>query len=81
MVRSRIRCSRQWPKTEWLLGSASDPIQIESIEVTPDPPKPGQDLTVLVKGTAQDAVEARSFTYSISWLCLTILIRREHTPM
>ncbi|ETW87295.1 hypothetical protein HETIRDRAFT_243667, partial [Heterobasidion irregulare TC 32-1] len=48
-----IHSTDKWGWTN--CGSASDPIQIESIEVTPDPPKPGQDLTVLVKGTAQDA--------------------------
>jgi len=38
-------------------GLPSDAIQIESISVSPDPPSPGQDLTVLVKARAQEVVE------------------------
>ncbi|KAI9460885.1 ML domain-containing protein [Lactarius psammicola] len=38
-------------------GLPTDPIQIESITVSPDPPKPGQDLTVLVKAQAQEQVQ------------------------
>lgn len=32
------------------LGLPSDPVQIESIQLSPDPPKPGDDLTVTVDG-------------------------------
>jgi hypothetical protein len=38
-------------------GLPSDIVQIESIEVKPDPPKPGQDLTVRVKASATDIIE------------------------
>ncbi|KAG2366616.1 ML domain-containing protein [Suillus spraguei] len=38
-------------------GSPADVIQLESISLSPDPPKPGQDLTVTVVGTAQGRVE------------------------
>ncbi|KAH9175352.1 ML domain-containing protein [Lactarius sanguifluus] len=38
-------------------GSPTDSIQIDSISVSPDPPKPGQDLTVRVKASAQERVE------------------------
>ena len=41
------------------IGSTSDVVQIESITVSPDPPKPGEDLTVTVKGTAQENIEVR----------------------
>lgn len=39
------------------LGLSSDPIQIESIEVLPDPPQPGQDLTVKVKAQVTQLIE------------------------
>ena len=31
--------------------------QITSIQLSPDPPKPGQDLTVTVDGTVSDTLE------------------------
>ncbi|KAL0951083.1 hypothetical protein HGRIS_007821 [Hohenbuehelia grisea] len=37
-------------------GSEEDGIQIESIDVSPDPPKPGKDLTVKVKAVALERV-------------------------
>lgn len=43
-----------------LAGSPSDAVQIESITVSPDPPKPGEDMTVTVKGTALETIEVRS---------------------
>lgn len=30
---------------------------IDSIKLKPDPPKPGQNLTVIVKGTANEEIE------------------------
>ncbi|KAL0580372.1 hypothetical protein V5O48_001617 [Marasmius crinis-equi] len=38
-------------------GSDSDIIQIDSIQVSPDPPQPGKELTVKVKGVASETVE------------------------
>ena len=32
-------------------------VDIQSIDVTPDPPQPGQNMTVLVKGTAKARIE------------------------
>ncbi len=40
-------------------GLPTDPIQIKSINVFPDPPKPGQNLTVTVEASAQEKVEVR----------------------
>ncbi|CAL1695450.1 unnamed protein product [Somion occarium] len=42
-------------------GLDSNPIHIESIEITPDPPKPGEDLTVTVKGVASERVEEGAY--------------------
>ncbi|KAJ7925877.1 ML domain-containing protein [Mycena leptocephala] len=38
-------------------GLPSNPLQIDSIELSPDPPLPGQDLTVTVKGLVTDIIE------------------------
>lgn len=40
-------------------GNPTDPIHIKSIEISPDPPKPGEDLTVKVIGEATEIVEVR----------------------
>ncbi|KAG8745928.1 Phosphatidylglycerol/phosphatidylinositol transfer protein [Ceratobasidium sp. 414] len=39
-------------------GLPTDPVQIESIQISPDPPQPGKDLTVTVKWYAADRIEA-----------------------
>jgi len=38
-------------------GNPTDPVHIKSISISPDPPKPGQALTVTVSGTADSVVE------------------------
>ncbi|KAJ3879056.1 ML domain-containing protein [Lentinula edodes] len=38
-------------------GMETDPIQIQSIEISPDPPLPGKPLTVKVTGTASEVIE------------------------
>ncbi|EJC98807.1 uncharacterized protein FOMMEDRAFT_143165 [Fomitiporia mediterranea MF3/22] len=42
-------------------GDSTDPIQIKSIEVSPDPPKPGQDMTVKVTAYAQERIEEGAY--------------------
>ncbi|KAL1412898.1 Phosphatidylglycerol/phosphatidylinositol transfer protein [Vanrija albida] len=42
-------------------GLPSDAITIESISVSPDPPKPGENLTVTVQATANDLVEEGAY--------------------
>ncbi|KAJ3935342.1 MAG: ML domain-containing protein [Lentinula lateritia] len=39
------------------IGMETDPIQIQSIEISPDPPLPGKPLTVKVTGTASEVIE------------------------
>ena len=39
------------------LGLDTYPIQITSLEVKPNPPEPGQELTVIVDGIATETVE------------------------
>ena len=38
-------------------GDPSDPVHIKSIEISPDPPKPGANMTVKVVGQADEEVE------------------------
>ena len=38
-------------------GLPTDPVQVESITVTPDPPKPGQNLTIEVKALVTETIE------------------------
>ena len=46
-----------------LLGSKNDIVEIKSIEVFPDPPKPGQNLTVNVVAYAHEVVEVQLPNY------------------
>ncbi|TFK57200.1 hypothetical protein OE88DRAFT_1730601 [Heliocybe sulcata] len=38
-------------------GTSTDVIQIKSIDISPDPPKPGQNMTVNVKAYVQELIE------------------------
>jgi hypothetical protein len=42
-------------------GAPTDIIRLHSLEVSPDPPKPGQNLTVTASGTVLQTIEVRSF--------------------
>ncbi|RDB29487.1 Phosphatidylglycerol/phosphatidylinositol transfer protein [Hypsizygus marmoreus] len=42
-------------------GVTSDIVQIETIEVYPDPPQPGKDLTVKVKGLVNEVIEEGAY--------------------
>ncbi|KAA1468191.1 hypothetical protein DENSPDRAFT_793937 [Dentipellis sp. KUC8613] len=42
-------------------GLESDVIQIDSIQVSPDPPKPGKNLTVTVTASASERVEEGAY--------------------
>ncbi|GAA6019870.1 hypothetical protein JCM11491_004848 [Sporobolomyces phaffii] len=45
-------------KWDWTdCGSPSDALQIDSIKISPDPPKPGQDLTIVASGRAQSKID------------------------
>jgi hypothetical protein len=39
------------------LGNLDDIIQIQSIDVSPDPPQPGEDLTVTVSAYVTEIIE------------------------
>ncbi|GAA5887664.1 hypothetical protein JCM16303_003719 [Sporobolomyces ruberrimus] len=42
-------------------GSPSDALQIDSIKISPDPPKPGQDLTIVASGRAQSKIDVGTY--------------------
>ena len=46
-----LRC---FPKP---LGTPEFPIHVKSLQVSPDPPKPGEDLTINAVGEASETVE------------------------
>ncbi|KAG8743743.1 Phosphatidylglycerol/phosphatidylinositol transfer protein [Ceratobasidium sp. 428] len=53
---SPISAQTRWTWEDCSLPS--DIVQIKSIEVSPDPPQPGKDLTVTATGIATKAIEA-----------------------
>ncbi|KAG1801542.1 ML domain-containing protein [Suillus plorans] len=57
-------------------GSSTDVVQLESISVSPDPPKPGQDLTVTVVGTAQQRIEDGAYADVVVKLGLIKLLSK-----
>lgn len=57
-------------------GSPTDVIQLKSISLSPDPPKPGQDLTVTVVGTAQQRVEDGAYANVVVKLGLIRLLTK-----
>ncbi|MFH9726763.1 ML domain-containing protein [Streptomyces sp. NPDC017254] len=42
-------------------GLPTDALRIESLTLTPDPPEPGSEVRMLIKGTVQEAVEDGAF--------------------
>lgn len=50
-----------------LIGLDTDAVKIESIEVFPDPPEPGKDMTVKVKGIAREVIEVSTPHFSICY--------------
>ncbi|KAF7347754.1 Phosphatidylglycerol/phosphatidylinositol transfer protein [Mycena venus] len=55
LLQAYAATSGGWEYTD--CGLPSNPIQIDSIEISPDPPLPGQDLTVTVKALVTDVIE------------------------
>ncbi|KAG6334292.1 hypothetical protein ID866_4789 [Astraeus odoratus] len=58
-------------------GLAADPIQLESISVIPDPPRPGQDLTVVVKGHVTDTIKDGAYADVTVKLGLIKLLQKQ----
>jgi len=45
-------------------GEPGDALEIESIKVSPDPPKPGHKLTIEAKGKVNNLVDVRPLLFS-----------------
>ncbi|KAJ8508224.1 hypothetical protein ONZ45_g9490 [Pleurotus djamor] len=54
-----VHITESWEYSD--CGLPTDPIQIKSIEVTPNPPKPGAEITVTVKAEATERVEEGAY--------------------
>ncbi|KAJ7600658.1 ML domain-containing protein [Mycena floridula] len=49
-------------KWSWVdCGEATNPVKIKSIDVSPDPPVPGQEMTVTVNAVANELVEEGAY--------------------
>ncbi|KAJ6519920.1 ML domain-containing protein [Mycena sanguinolenta] len=57
-------------------GSPSNPIQIESIELSPDPPLLGQDLTVTARGVVTEVIAEGATAQATVKLGLIKLLQR-----
>ncbi|KAG1783867.1 ML domain-containing protein [Suillus placidus] len=57
-------------------GSPTDVVQLKSISLSPDPPKPGQDLTITAVGTAQERVEDGAYADVVVKLGLIRLLSK-----
>ncbi|KDQ63665.1 hypothetical protein JAAARDRAFT_148241 [Jaapia argillacea MUCL 33604] len=69
-----IRTTAGW---DWAdCGLPTDPVQIESISVTPDPPKPGEDLTVNVKAIVVEDVAEGAYADVVVKLGLVQLLKK-----
>lgn len=44
-------------------GTPSDIVRLRSLEVSPDPPKPGQNLTITASGTVLETIKVRVFLH------------------
>jgi len=70
-----IRTSGTWEYTD--CGQLTDPVRIESIELLPDPPIPGHDLTVKVKGTVSETLSEGAYADVTVKLGLVKLVQKQ----
>ncbi|KAF4572840.1 Phosphatidylglycerol/phosphatidylinositol transfer protein [Pleurotus pulmonarius] len=70
-----VHTTDDWGYTD--CGLPTDPIQITSIVVTPDPPQPGKNMTVKVKATAIERVEEGAYADVIVKLGLIKLLHKQ----
>ncbi|KAN0125165.1 ML domain containing protein [Russula decolorans] len=70
-----VHTTEGWSWTD--CGLPTDAIQIESISVSPDPPKPGQNLTVTVEASALEEVEEGAYADVEVKLGLIKLLHKE----
>ncbi|TEB34983.1 hypothetical protein FA13DRAFT_1753373 [Coprinellus micaceus] len=58
-VDAPVRTMDKWEYED--CGEPDWPVEIDSIEVSPDPPQPGKDLTVKVKAKAKERIEEGAY--------------------
>jgi hypothetical protein len=58
-------------------GLATDPIQIKSIKVSPDPPQPGQNLTVEVEADVINKIDEGAYADVTVKLGLVKLLQKQ----
>ncbi|KAJ7136759.1 MD-2-related lipid-recognition domain-containing protein, partial [Mycena epipterygia] len=58
-------------------GSSSDAILLESLEVSPDPPAPGKNLTITAKGRAAQRIEDGAYADVIVKMGLIKLLTKK----
>lgn len=66
-----VLCSRPTLDTDYgvspgLAGEPGDAVTIKSVKVSPDPPRPGQNLTIYAEGTVNNDIEVRRVSFSPS---------------
>lgn len=56
---SRSVPNREWPgaDSDGIAGEVGDAITIKSVKLSPDPPKPGEQLTIYAEGTVNNLVD------------------------
>ncbi|CAE7096953.1 unnamed protein product [Rhizoctonia solani] len=72
---SPVFTQSRWSWTD--CGLPSDGVHIKSIEVTPDPPKPGQDLTVKVIATSDKEITEGAYADVTVKLGLIKLLKKQ----
>ncbi|KAL1737332.1 ML domain-containing protein [Schizophyllum commune] len=69
-----VRTLESWAYTD--CGVPTDAIQLKSIEVSPDPPKPGEQLTVTVNAEVQEQIEEGAYADVVVKLGRIILLKK-----
>ncbi|KAF8622885.1 hypothetical protein AX15_006650 [Amanita polypyramis BW_CC] len=70
-----VRTTSSWSYTD--CGLPSDPVQVESIEVSPDPPKPGHNLTIKAKGVVTEVINEGAYADVTVKLGLVKLLHKQ----
>ncbi|PPQ97561.1 hypothetical protein CVT26_002346 [Gymnopilus dilepis] len=72
---SLVRNGQGW---DWKdCGQDTDAVRIQSIDISPDPPKPGKDLTVTVTGIAKERIEEGAYVDVTVKLGLVKILSKE----
>ncbi|OBZ80004.1 Phosphatidylglycerol/phosphatidylinositol transfer protein [Grifola frondosa] len=64
-------------RVDLIQGHPSDPVHIETIDISPDPPQPGKDLTVTVTGVATEPIEEGAYADVTVKVGLIQLLKKE----